>query len=185
MVDPRARGAARRTGGRALGPLTERSGGQTQKIVTSLFDWLRDVGYLQLNPATGLPTVGRREPEKQGRFLSPNDTALLRAAIAARPGAESGRGTRQANARDLFAVDLFAVDLFAVDLFAVDLFAVDLFAVDLFAVDLFERTGMRTTEVMQCRMGHVCIEPVPHALRREFPDAPPFQWLLRVERDSH
>ncbi|CAE6792145.1 hypothetical protein R70006_04904 [Paraburkholderia domus] len=148
-----------------LRPLTERSGGQTQKIVTSLFDWLRDVGYLQLNPATGLPTVGRREPEKQGRFLSPNDTALLRAAIAARPGAESGRGARQANARDLFAVDLFAVDLFA--------------------VDLLERTGMRTTEVMQCRMGHVCIEPVPHALRREFPDAPPFQWLLRVERDSH
>ncbi|CAE6796164.1 site-specific integrase [Paraburkholderia domus] len=143
-----------------LRPLTERSGGQTQKIVTSLFDWLRDVGYLQLNPATGLPTVGRREPEKQGRFLSPNDTALLRAAIAARPGAESGRGARQANARDLFAVDLFAVDL-------------------------LERTGMRTTEVMQCRMGHVCIEPVPHALRREFPDAPPFQWLLRVERDSH
>ncbi|SFU24011.1 hypothetical protein [Paraburkholderia aspalathi] len=52
-------------------------------------------------------------------------------------------------------------------------------------MNLFERTGLRTTEVMQCRMGHVCIEPVPHALRREFPDAPPFQWLLRVERDSH
>ena len=46
-----------------LGPLTDRSVGQTQKIVTSLFDWLRDVGYLQLNPASGLPTVGRRESE--------------------------------------------------------------------------------------------------------------------------
>lgn len=31
-------------------------------------------------------------------------------------------------------------------------------------------------------MGHVRIEAVPAALRREFPDAPPFQWLLRVER---
>ncbi|WP_166618317.1 hypothetical protein [Paraburkholderia madseniana] len=135
-----------------LRPLSDRSAGQTQKIVTSLFDWLRDVGYLQLNPATGLPKVGRREPEKQARFLSPDDTALLRETIAARPGAESGREARLTNARDLFAVDLF------------------------------ERTGLRTTEVVQCRMGHVRIEPVPQALRREFPDAPPFQWLLRVER---
>ncbi|SIO72899.1 Site-specific recombinase XerD [Burkholderia sp. GAS332] len=134
-----------------LGPLTDRSSGQTQKIVTSLFDWLRDVGYLQLNPATGLPTVGRREPEKQSRFLSPDDTALLRETIAARPGAQSGREARLANARDLFTVDLL------------------------------ERTGLRTSEVVQCRMGHVRIEPVPQTLRREFPDAP-LQWLLRVER---
>ncbi len=126
-----------------LGPLTDRSSGQTQKIVTSLFDWLRDVGYLQLNPATGLPTVGRREPEKQSRFLSPDDTALLRETIAARPGAQSGREARLANARDLFTVDLL------------------------------ERTGLRTSEVVQCRMGHVRIEPVPQTLRREFPDAPP------------
>lgn len=90
-----------------LGPLTDRSAGQTQKIVTSLFDWLRDVGYLQLNPAAGLPTVGRREPEKQAR--------------------------------------------------------------DLFLVDLFERTGVRTTEAVRCAMGHVRIEPVPDALRRQFP----------------
>lgn len=135
-----------------LGPLTDRSAGQTQTIVTSLFDWLRDVGYLQLNPAAGLPKVGRRDREKQARFLSTDDTALLREAIAARPGAESGREARLAQARDLFAVDLF------------------------------ERTGLRTTEVVQCRMGHVRIEPVPEALRREFPDAPPFQWLLRVVR---
>ncbi|HEX7906646.1 MAG TPA: site-specific integrase [Paraburkholderia sp.] len=135
-----------------LGPLSDRSAGQTQKIVTSLFDWLRDVGYLQLNPASGLPTVGRRAPEKQARFLSPDDTALLRETIAARPGAGSGREARLANARDLFAVDLL------------------------------ERTGLRTSEVVQCRMGHVRIEPVPQVLRREFPDAPPFQWLLRVER---
>ncbi|MGF6766261.1 site-specific recombinase XerD [Paraburkholderia sp. GAS33] len=135
-----------------LGPLTDRSAGQTQKIVTALFDWLRDVGFLQLNPATGLPTVGRHETDKQARFLSRDDTALLREAIAARAGAESGRETRLAKARDLFVVDLF------------------------------ERTGLRTTEVVQCRMGHVRIEPVPESLRREFPDAPPFQWLLRVER---
>ncbi|OAJ53586.1 hypothetical protein A6V36_37005 [Paraburkholderia ginsengiterrae] len=135
-----------------LGPLTDRSAGQTQKIVTSLFDWLRDVGYLQLNPATGLPTVGRGDPAKQARFLSPDDTALLREAIAGRPAANSSREARLAMARDLFAVDLF------------------------------ERTGLRTTEVVQCRMGHVRIEPVTQALKREFPDAPPVQWLLRVER---
>ncbi|MFM0700729.1 hypothetical protein [Paraburkholderia sediminicola] len=135
-----------------VGPLTDRSAGQTQKIVTSLFDWLRDVGYLQLNPATGLPTVGRREPEKQARFLSPDDTALLHEAIAGRPGAESGREARLAQARDLFLVDLF------------------------------ERTGLRTSQAVHCRIGHVRIEPVPQVLRREFPDAPPFQWLLRVER---
>lgn len=132
--------------------LSDRSSGQSQKIVTSLFDWLRDVGYLQLNPAVGLPTVGRREQEKQARFLSADDTTLLRDAISARPGQESGRAARLAKARDLFVVDLF------------------------------ERTGLRTTEVIQCRMGHVCIEPVPEDLRREFPDAPPYQWLLRVER---
>ncbi|CAB3804497.1 tyrosine-type recombinase/integrase [Paraburkholderia fynbosensis] len=132
-----------------LGPLSDRSAGQTQKIVTSLFDWLRDVGYLQRNPAAGLPAVGRRLPEKQPRFLSPDDTALLREAIAARP--ERSREACLAKARDLFAVDLF------------------------------ERTGLRTTEAVRCRMGHVKIEPVPAELRREFPDAPPFQWLLRVE----
>ncbi|MEZ0606327.1 hypothetical protein ACAX43_30000 [Paraburkholderia sp. IW21] len=135
-----------------LGPLTDRSAGQTQKIVTSLFDWLRDVGFLQLNPATGLPTVGRREPDEQARFLSTDDTASLREAIASRPRAESGREARLAQARDLFLEDLF------------------------------ERTGLRTSEAVQCRMGHVRIEPVPQTLRREFPDAPPFQWLLRVER---
>ncbi|SFU24010.1 hypothetical protein [Paraburkholderia aspalathi] len=49
----------RRGGLAAVARATDRAlGGQTQKIVTSLFDGLRDVGYLQLNPATGLPTVG-------------------------------------------------------------------------------------------------------------------------------
>jgi integrase len=96
--------------------------------------------------------VGRRDPEKQARFLSANHTALIREAILARPGAESGREAVLSKARDLFAVDLF------------------------------ERTGLRTAEVVQCRMGHVRIEPVPETLRREFPDPPPFQWLLRVER---
>ncbi|MCX4150035.1 MULTISPECIES: tyrosine-type recombinase/integrase [Paraburkholderia] len=133
-----------------LKPLSDRSAGQTQKIVTSLFDWMRDVGYLQLNPATGMPTVGRRQPEKQARFLAPDDTALIREVIAARP--ELSREARLAKARDLFAVDLF------------------------------ERTGLRTTEAVRCVMGHVRIETVSPELRREFPDAPPFQWLLRVER---
>jgi hypothetical protein len=43
--------------------LSDRSAGGTQKIVTALFDWLRDVGYLQLNGAAGLPTVGGRYAE--------------------------------------------------------------------------------------------------------------------------
>ncbi|MFC6307226.1 hypothetical protein E2553_37775 [Paraburkholderia dipogonis] len=133
-----------------LGPLSDRSAGQTQKIVTSLFDWLRDVGYLQLNPAAGLPTVGRSDPEKQSRFLSVDDCVLLREAIHARdkPSTEA----RLAKARDLFLVDLF------------------------------EHTGVRTSEAVHCAMGHVRIEPVPDVLRREFPGAPPFQWLLRIER---
>lgn len=130
--------------------LSDRSAGQTQKIVTSLFDWLRNVGYLRLNPATGLPTVGRTEQEKQSRFLSPVDTALIREAIADRP--ESSREARLAKARDLFAVDLF------------------------------ERTGLRTTEAVRCQMGHIRMEPVPAEVRRDYPDTPPFQWLLRVER---
>jgi len=133
-----------------LGPLSERSAGQTQKIVTSLFDWLRDVGYLQLNPASGLPNVGRITQEKQSRFLSSEDTALVREAIAAR--SETSREARLAKARDLFAIDLF------------------------------ERTGLRTTEAVRCSMSHVRIERVPDSLRREYPDAPEFQWLLRVEQ---
>ncbi|NPT44900.1 tyrosine-type recombinase/integrase [Paraburkholderia sp. 1N] len=133
-----------------LGPLSDRSAGQTQKIVTSLFDWLRDVGYLHLNPAAGLPTVGRREPEKQARFLSVDDCALLREAVRARD--ERSTEARLGKARDLFLVDLF------------------------------EHTGVRTSEAVQCAMGHVRIEPVPDALRREFPGAPPFQWLLRIAR---
>ncbi|MBN3723563.1 tyrosine-type recombinase/integrase [Burkholderia sp. Ac-20379] len=132
-----------------LGPLSDASAGQSQKIVTALFDWLRDVGHLQLNPATGLPTVGRRAREKQARFLAPADTALMREAIAARP--EATREARLARARDLFTVQLF------------------------------ELTGLRTSEAVHCHMGHVRIEPVAETLRREFPDASPFQWLLRVE----
>lgn len=133
-----------------LGPLSDRSAGQTQKIVTALFDWLRDVGYLQLNPAVGLPTTGRRKPEKQSRFLSPDDTALIREAIAARP--ETTREARLSAVRDTFVIDLF------------------------------ELTGLRTTEAVRCQMANVRIEPLPAQLKREFPDAPPFQWLLRVER---
>lgn len=56
-----------------LGPLTDRSAGQTQKIVTSLFEWLRDVGYLKINRS-----VGRRMPGKQGRFVPPDLCALGR-----------------------------------------------------------------------------------------------------------
>lgn len=133
-----------------LGPLSDRSAGQTQKIVTALFEWLRDVGYLQLNPASGLPRVGREEAEKQPRFLSAAACNLLRDAIAART--ETTRETRLAKARDRFVVDLF------------------------------ERTGVRTSEAVFCRMGNVRIEPVPESLRSDFPDAPPFQWMLRVER---
>lgn len=133
-----------------LGPLSDRSAGQTQKIVTSLFEWLRDVGYLQLNPAAGLPTVGRQEPEKQARFLSPSDTALMREAILARP--EPSREARLAKARDIFVVDLF------------------------------ERTGLRSTEAVRCQMGQIRIEPVPTDVRREFPDASPYYWLIRVVR---
>ena len=120
-------------------------------IVTSLFDWLRDVGYLQLNPAAGLPKVGRREPEKQARFLSPDDTALLREAIAARPGEESGREARLANARDLFAVDLF------------------------------ERTGLRT-RVVHAAWATCASNRCRRRCGVSFRTAPPFQWLLRVER---
>jgi hypothetical protein len=62
MGSPQGRRAARSPDWRPfLGPLSARSASQTQKIVTSFFDWLRDVGYLQLNPATVLPTVGRRD----------------------------------------------------------------------------------------------------------------------------
>lgn len=133
-----------------LGPLSDASAGQSQGIVTSLFDWLCEIGYLQLNPAAGLPTVGRIVVEKQARFLSPADTALLREAIAARP--EATREARLAKARDRFVVDLF------------------------------ERTGLRASEAIACQMGHVVIEPVPVALRADFPDAPPVIWQLRVAR---
>lgn len=132
-----------------LGPLSDRSAGQTQTIVTSLFDWLRDVGYLRFNPAVGLPTVGRRETHKQQRFVSTDDCALLREAIANRP--EHSREARLLKARDLFLVDLFAL------------------------------TGLRTTEAVTCWMKHVTIERVPDALRRAYPDAPEFQWLLQVQ----
>ncbi|MBK5124958.1 hypothetical protein IQ288_34590 [Burkholderia sp. R-69980] len=111
-----------------IGPLTDRSACQTQKIVTSLFDWLRDVGYLQLNP----------------------DAATRRSSCH--------RTTRRCCLKRL--------------------------ARGQFAVDLFERTGLRITEVVQCRMGHVSIEPVLQALRCEFPDVPRFQWLLRVKRGN-
>jgi hypothetical protein len=75
-----------------LRPYTDRSAGHTQNVVTSLFDW---------------PTIGRHEPKMQPRFLSPDDTALLREAMAARPGAVSDREARLANARELLAADLF------------------------------------------------------------------------------
>ncbi|MFK4448496.1 integrase/recombinase XerD [Caballeronia udeis] len=132
-----------------LGPLSERSAGQTQKIVASLFEWLRDVGYLRANPATGLPTVGRREPEKQARFLSVDDCALLRDAIVSRP--DTTREARLLKARDLFLVDLFAL------------------------------TGARTMEAMRGWMRHIRIERLPDALRQAHPEAPEFQWLLRIE----
>ncbi|MDT8840219.1 hypothetical protein ParKJ_22610 [Paraburkholderia fungorum] len=132
-----------------LGPLTDRSAGQTQKIVTSLFEWLRDVGYLKINPSVGLPTVGRRTPGKQGRFVPPDLCALLCEAIDSR--ADDTRQGQLLKARDRFLVELFS------------------------------RTGLRTTEAVKCRMHHVEIHRVSGALRREFPDAPEFQWLLHVE----
>ncbi|MBR8043157.1 tyrosine-type recombinase/integrase [Burkholderia cenocepacia] len=53
---------------------------------------------------------------------------------------------------------------------------------DSFLVDLFERTGLRTTEAMRANMRDIKIESVPAELLREYPDAPPLQWLLRVIR---
>lgn len=133
-----------------LGPLADASAGQTQKIVTSLFEWLREVGYLAVNPAVGLPTVGRAPAEKQSRFYASEDCALMREAIGAR--AASTREATLLKARDLFLVDLF------------------------------ELTGARTIEAVRAGMRDVRIERVPDALRREYPDAPAFQWLLRIAR---
>lgn len=89
----------------ATAGLSDRSAGQTQKIVAGLFAWLVDVGYLAASPASGLPTVGCIEPERQPRFLTTDDTALIREAIAAR--ADAVPSARLARARDLFVVDLF------------------------------------------------------------------------------
>lgn len=130
------------------GPLSERSAGQTQKIITSLFEWLRDVGYLQANPAVGMPTVGRIERDKQSRFYTPDDCVLMREAIGAR--AEVTREARLLKARDLFLVDLF------------------------------ELTGARTIESIRGAMRDIQVQRVPDELRRTYPDAPVFQWLLRV-----
>jgi site-specific recombinase XerD len=127
-----------------LEPLTDRSAGQTQKIVTSLFEWLRDVGYRKINPAVGQPTVGRHTPGKHGPFVPPDLCVPLCEAI----------DTRQARL---------------------------LKARDWFLVELFSRTELRTTEAVKCRMHHVEIHRVADALRREFPGAPKFQWLLHVE----
>jgi integrase len=133
-----------------LGPLSDESAGQTQKIVTSLFEWLRDVGYLQVNPAAGMPTVGRVATEKQSRFYAPEDCTLMREAI----------GARETNTREATLCQ----------------------ARDLFLVDLFELTGARTIEAMRGRMYDIKIERVSEALRRAYPLAPVFQWLLRVPR---
>lgn len=133
-----------------LGPLSDASAGQSQKIVTSLLGWMRDTGHLAANPASGLPTVGRARTEKQARFLSPVDTALIREAIAARE--ESSAEARLKKARDRFALDLF------------------------------EYVGLRTIEAIRCQMNDVQVHPLPDDLRAQYPDAPPFQWLLRVQR---
>jgi hypothetical protein len=135
-----------------LGPLTDRSAGQTRKLSRRCSTGCATSATCNSIRPPVCRRAGRREPEKQGRFLSPDDTALLREAIAGWP-ARNPAARRAWRGR-----------------------------ATLFAVDLFERTGLRTTEVVQCRMGHVRIEPVAQALKREFPDAPPFLWLLRVER---
>lgn len=133
-----------------LGPLSDASAGQSQKIVTSLLGWMRDAGHLAANPASGLPTVGRSRTEKQARFLPPVDTALIREAIAARR--EPSTEARLMKARDRFALDLF------------------------------EYVGLRTIEAIRGQMNDVQVLPLPEELRTEHPDAPPFQWLLRVKR---
>jgi hypothetical protein len=100
--------------------------------------------------AAGLPTFGHVLVEKQARFLSPADTALLRDAIAARP--DSTRGARVANARGRFTMNPF------------------------------EHTGLRASEAIGCKMGHVMIEieTVPADPPVAFPDASPDSWQLRV-----
>ncbi|WP_342965395.1 hypothetical protein [Paraburkholderia sabiae] len=80
----------------AVGPV----GGRTKKIITELFERLCDVDYLQLSRASGLPTVGRATPEKQARFLSTDETALMREALGAHPEPEPSR--RRAT---MFAID--------------------------------------------------------------------------------
>ena len=90
-----------------LGPLGDASAAQTQKIVTSLFAWLRDIGYLRVNPAAGVPSIGRAAGANQARFLSVEDCALMREAISARTSDTEEDRLRQA--RDAFLVDLFAI----------------------------------------------------------------------------
>jgi len=90
-----------------LKALSDRSAAQTQKIVTSLFGWLRDVGYLRVNPAVGVPSIGRNAVATQARFLSTEDCALMREAIGAR--AQHTEEDRLRQARDAFLVDLFAI----------------------------------------------------------------------------
>ncbi|WP_321853359.1 hypothetical protein [Paraburkholderia tropica] len=70
-----------------------------------LFDWRCEIGQPMLYPAAGLPTVKRIVVEKQARFLSSANAALLREAIDIRP--TPAREVRLAKARDWFVVDMF------------------------------------------------------------------------------
>ncbi|WP_225031161.1 hypothetical protein [Paraburkholderia sp. XV] len=57
--------------GRWLGS-ADRSSGQTQQIVTALFDWLGDVGFLQLIPAVGLIQPVDAVPKSSPAFYRPS-----------------------------------------------------------------------------------------------------------------
>lgn len=124
---------------------------QSQTIITGLFIWLHQAGYLRVNPFLGIrpaKRISQTNVVARGRFLSDRELAYARAAIAARVVSSETDQWRQA--RDAFLLDLFAL------------------------------TGLRTSEALAARMGDIRLVPVDAALLDRSDSAPAAVWLLSV-----
>ncbi|MEW6342950.1 MAG: site-specific integrase [Pseudomonadota bacterium] len=132
-------------------PLSAASARQSQVIAGSLFKWLVAMQYLKANPFAGFGLAGKRKRAKKKQSRFVGEDGLELARMAV-----AGRDCKSDRQRAKRARDLFVLDLFT-------------------------KTGLRTTEAVDAKMGAIRYARLSPAERARDPSLPEGVWVIDVE----
>lgn len=131
--------------------LSADSARQSQVIAGSLFKWLVNMHYLKANPFAGFGLAGKRKRATKKQSRFVDEDGLELARRAVASRDCKSDRQRAKKARDLFVLDLFT------------------------------KTGLRTSEAVDAKMGAIRYARLSPTQRARLPDGPEGVWVIDVE----